>query len=186
MLRNFLFWLIHVCRSKDDVSDASGDEENGTTPTVVVADRFVLFLRYVVERSCRLACRSQSAADQKRCVLCAASLVLLSGLCCSENNQTNAAHPNAAQQNATIASWKRSHFGASPVDARRSGQSQQVRRTNCCSVLIPLASGVLKYGKGKWAEILATYDFGDRTSVDLKDKWRNLEKAVNRARQADK
>lgn len=41
-----------------------------------------------------------------------------------------------------------------------------------------LIEGVQEYGKGSWAEILAAFEFNDcRTSVNLKDKWRNLEKA---------
>lgn len=41
-----------------------------------------------------------------------------------------------------------------------------------------LKKGVQEDGlRGQWAEILARYPFQDcRTSVDLKDKWRNLEK----------
>jgi len=37
-----------------------------------------------------------------------------------------------------------------------------------------LIEGVASRAEGKWAEILTLYDFGDRTAVDLKDKWRNI------------
>jgi len=35
---------------------------------------------------------------------------------------------------------------------------------------------VALFGAGKWQRMLAKYSFGDRTAVDLKDKWRNLQK----------
>jgi hypothetical protein len=38
---------------------------------------------------------------------------------------------------------------------------------------------VEKIGKGKWEKILSHYDFlPQRTAIDLKDKWRNLEKKM--------
>lgn len=38
-----------------------------------------------------------------------------------------------------------------------------------------LLKGVKKFGIGKWKEILKHYEFSShRTSVSLKDKWRNL------------
>ena len=38
-----------------------------------------------------------------------------------------------------------------------------------------LKKGVQKFGAGKWQEILLSYPFpAYRTSIDLKDKWRNL------------
>mmetsp|Transcript_12180 Transcript_12180/g.18845 ORF Transcript_12180/g.18845 Transcript_12180/m.18845 type:complete len:142 (-) Transcript_12180:135-560(-) len=42
-----------------------------------------------------------------------------------------------------------------------------------------LERGVAELGVGNWAPILARYQFDGRTSVNLKDKWRNLEKARN-------
>uniref|UniRef100_A0A6B2LV33 Uncharacterized protein n=1 Tax=Arcella intermedia TaxID=1963864 RepID=A0A6B2LV33_9EUKA len=40
-----------------------------------------------------------------------------------------------------------------------------------------LEKGVAVYGVGHWAEILKAYKFlPERTSVSLKDKWRNLSK----------
>lgn len=53
--------------------------------------------------------------------------------------------------------------------SRRRFSSDEVRR---------LVRGVLVHGVGHWAHIRDFYDFGDRTSVDLKDKWRNLEKST--------
>eukprot|EP00762_Andalucia_godoyi_P006048 ANDGO_00359.mRNA.1 hypothetical protein len=40
-----------------------------------------------------------------------------------------------------------------------------------------LLDGVARFGKGNWRAILDTYEFLDRSTVDLKDKWRNLEKS---------
>lgn len=39
-----------------------------------------------------------------------------------------------------------------------------------------LRKAVARFGKGNWKMILETYAeiFGDRTGVDLKDKWRNM------------
>ena len=34
--------------------------------------------------------------------------------------------------------------------------------------------GVRRFGVGHWKEILARYPFQNRTSVNLKDKWRNM------------
>ena len=44
---------------------------------------------------------------------------------------------------------------------------------------VDLYKGVQKYGVGNWAVIKKdpTFHFTSRTSVNLKDKWRNLEKA---------
>lgn len=39
-----------------------------------------------------------------------------------------------------------------------------------------LKDGVKTYGEGNWAVILDAYNFVGRTSVHLKDKWRNLQK----------
>lgn len=39
-----------------------------------------------------------------------------------------------------------------------------------------LQKGVKVYGEGNWAQILKAYPFVGRTSVNLKDRWRNLRK----------
>lgn len=39
-----------------------------------------------------------------------------------------------------------------------------------------LYKGVIRFGVGNWKEILKHYNFHERNSIDLKDKWRNLEK----------
>jgi hypothetical protein len=44
-----------------------------------------------------------------------------------------------------------------------------------------LRAGVLRFGVGKWKHILTAYPFNvRRSSVDLKDKWRNIMKKENR------
>ncbi|KAG5177011.1 hypothetical protein JKP88DRAFT_350842 [Tribonema minus] len=40
-----------------------------------------------------------------------------------------------------------------------------------------LRDGVKIYGEGRWAVILEAYPFENRTSVNLKDKWRNITKS---------
>ena len=39
-----------------------------------------------------------------------------------------------------------------------------------------LVKGVKKFGVGRWREILQFFEFQERSTVDLKDKWRNMEK----------
>lgn len=39
-----------------------------------------------------------------------------------------------------------------------------------------LEQGVKLYGEGKWAKILSNYNFVGRTSVNLKDRWRTIQK----------
>ena len=43
-----------------------------------------------------------------------------------------------------------------------------------------LIEGVKKYGEGKWSLILTSYPFVGRTNVNLKDKWRNMQKKALR------
>lgn len=44
-----------------------------------------------------------------------------------------------------------------------------------------LREGVRRYGVGNWRLILMGYSFANRTAVDLKDKWRNIQKMERRA-----
>ncbi|XP_062335989.1 telomeric repeat-binding factor 1 [Osmerus eperlanus] len=41
---------------------------------------------------------------------------------------------------------------------------------------LKIIEGVDRYGEGKWSKILLFYDFGNRTGVMLKDRWRILKK----------
>jgi hypothetical protein len=37
-----------------------------------------------------------------------------------------------------------------------------------------LYEGIARFGLGNWSQILRNFNFTHRTSVDLKDKWRNI------------
>ncbi|KAL9984057.1 hypothetical protein ACROYT_G006313 [Oculina patagonica] len=69
--------------------------------------------------------------------------------------------------------------------------SSPARRQRCLNIQLPvrpsrkkwtieetkwLEEGVKLYGEGSWAKILSKYNFVGRTSVNLKDRWRNLQK----------
>lgn len=41
-----------------------------------------------------------------------------------------------------------------------------------------LRAGVNRYGVGQWAKIADNFEFNERSSIDLKDKWRNMNKNV--------
>lgn len=45
-----------------------------------------------------------------------------------------------------------------------------------------LLEGVKTFGEGRWSLILESYPFVNRTNVNLKDKWRNMQKKASRER----
>ncbi|KAL6495951.1 hypothetical protein OROGR_030514 [Orobanche gracilis] len=59
------------------------------------------------------------------------------------------------------------------------GMRRKHHRPWTLSEVVKLVEGIAKYGAGKWSEIkrLAFASYSYRTSVDLKDKWRNLLRA---------
>ncbi|XP_015689292.1 uncharacterized protein LOC102707465 isoform X2 [Oryza brachyantha] len=59
------------------------------------------------------------------------------------------------------------------------GGKRKHHRAWTLSEVVKLVDGVARYGAGKWSEIrrLAFSSYSYRTSVDLKDKWRNLIRA---------
>ncbi|WOK93980.1 hypothetical protein Cni_G02681 [Canna indica] len=63
--------------------------------------------------------------------------------------------------------------------APKSGQRRKHHRAWTLCEVRKLVDGVAKYGAGRWSEIrrLAFASYSYRTSVDLKDKWRNLLRA---------
>ncbi|XVE88642.1 hypothetical protein DITRI_Ditri19aG0086000 [Diplodiscus trichospermus] len=65
------------------------------------------------------------------------------------------------------------------VPMAKGGTRRKHHRAWTLSEVLKLVEGVSKYGAGRWSEIkrLAFASYSYRTSVDLKDKWRNLLKA---------
>eukprot|EP00794_Sanderia_malayensis_P018994 gene18994-20905_t len=61
-----------------------------------------------------------------------------------------------------------------PPDDSVSSAPQKKRKYFSDDEVKWLKAGVKKYGVGRWTKILDNYPFKDRTSVNLKDKWRNL------------
>ncbi|KAE8667159.1 subtilisin-like protease isoform 1 [Hibiscus syriacus] len=74
------------------------------------------------------------------------------------------------------------------VPTAKGGIRRKHHRSWTLSEVMKLVEGVSKYGTGRWSEIkkfaFASYSY--RTSVDLKDKWRNLLKASFAQPPADK
>ncbi|KAK4790498.1 hypothetical protein SAY86_017802 [Trapa natans] len=67
------------------------------------------------------------------------------------------------------------------VPTAKGGIRRKHHRAWTLSEVMKLVDGVSRYGAGRWSEIkrLAFASYSYRTSVDLKDKWRNLLKAAN-------
>ncbi|KAL6537398.1 hypothetical protein OROMI_025932 [Orobanche minor] len=65
------------------------------------------------------------------------------------------------------------------IPTANGGMRRKHHRPWTLSEVVKLVEGVAKYGAGKWSEIkrLAFASYSYRTSVDLKDKWRNLLRA---------
>ncbi|KAL8537804.1 hypothetical protein ACS0TY_012800 [Phlomoides rotata] len=65
------------------------------------------------------------------------------------------------------------------VPTANGGMRRKHHRPWTLSEVVKLVEGVAKYGAGRWSEIkrLAFASYSYRTSVDLKDKWRNLLRA---------
>ncbi|GFZ11718.1 P-loop containing nucleoside triphosphate hydrolases superfamily protein [Actinidia rufa] len=65
------------------------------------------------------------------------------------------------------------------MPAAKGGMRRKHHRPWTLSEVVKLVEGVARYGVGRWSEIkrLAFASYSYRTSVDLKDKWRNLLRA---------
>ncbi|OVA08369.1 SANT/Myb domain [Macleaya cordata] len=65
------------------------------------------------------------------------------------------------------------------VSTAKGGARRKHHRAWTLSEVVKLVEGVSRYGAGRWSEIkrLAFASYTYRTSVDLKDKWRNLLRA---------
>ncbi|XP_020533999.1 uncharacterized protein LOC105631404 isoform X2 [Jatropha curcas] len=74
------------------------------------------------------------------------------------------------------------------VPTSKGGIRRKHHRAWTLSEVMKLVEGVSRYGAGRWSEIkrLAFASYSYRTSVDLKDKWRNLLKASFAQIPADK
>eukprot|EP01068_Selenidium_serpulae_P008246 Selendium_serpulae@DN4932_c0_g1_i1.p3 len=75
------------------------------------------------------------------------------------------------------------HCRDSSIDREKSDcVSTWKRRTNTRFSLTEsewLKEGINRFGEGKWSKILKSYPFLKcRTTVDLKDKWRNIKKRL--------
>lgn len=66
---------------------------------------------------------------------------------------------------------------ASPASEEPNTKKARARTPWTEEEVMHLNAAVKALGKGKWSKALSSYKFQDcRTAVDLKDKWRNLQK----------
>ncbi|KAK6914702.1 SANT/Myb domain [Dillenia turbinata] len=74
------------------------------------------------------------------------------------------------------------------VPTTKGGMRRKHHRAWTIAEVMKLVEGVARYGAGRWSEIkrLAFASYSYRTSVDLKDKWRNLLRASFARSPADK
>ncbi|KAK6911871.1 SANT/Myb domain, partial [Dillenia turbinata] len=74
------------------------------------------------------------------------------------------------------------------VPTTKGGMRRKHHRAWTITEVLKLVEGVARYGAGRWSEIkrLAFASYNYRTSVDLKDKWRNLLRASIAVSPADK
>lgn len=80
----------------------------------------------------------------------------------------------------------RSEYKRDKKDESISIRSKRVNRLFNDEEVNNLREGVKQYGVGKWSLILKHYKFNDRTSVDLKDKWRNMMIKEKRQKEIEK
>eukprot|EP01094_Clydonella_sp_ATCC50884_P015256 TRINITY_DN2583_c0_g1_i2.p1 TRINITY_DN2583_c0_g1~~TRINITY_DN2583_c0_g1_i2.p1 ORF type:complete len:402 (-),score=64.02 TRINITY_DN2583_c0_g1_i2:96-1301(-) len=86
-----------------------------------------------------------------------------------DDDEVEEEHSAAAVRTAARSVGKKRPASKPPI---RSGK--RVRRRWTDAEVSNLLEGIKMYGAGKWKTIHSKYDFGDRTQVDLKDKYRNL------------
>lgn len=86
------------------------------------------------------------------------------------------------------ASGNNSDDPVATVPTAKGGMRRKHHRAWTLTEVMKLVDGVSKFGAGRWSEIkrLSFSSYSHRTSVDLKDKWRNLLKASFANTQADK
>ncbi|GAB4842618.1 hypothetical protein Ancab_012593 [Ancistrocladus abbreviatus] len=78
-----------------------------------------------------------------------------------------------------VSSGNNSDDNAATVATAKGGFRRKHHRAWTLSEVVKLVEGVSRFGAGRWSEIkrLSFASYSYRTSVDLKDKWRNLLKA---------
>ncbi|KAG9457695.1 hypothetical protein H6P81_002203 [Aristolochia fimbriata] len=82
-------------------------------------------------------------------------------------------------ENADSSADDTSDENVATVPTANGGTRRKHHRAWTLSEVVKLVEGVSRYGAGRWSEIkrLAFASYSYRTSVDLKDKWRNLLRA---------
>ncbi|CAN6239261.1 unnamed protein product [Urochloa humidicola] len=88
-------------------------------------------------------------------------------------------HTEAVDRKGVLDQQANVYNAASTTKTKRGLTRKHHRAWTLCEVM-KLVDGVARYGAGKWSEIrkLSFSSYSYRTSVDLKDKWRNLIRAT--------
>ncbi|KAF0931221.1 hypothetical protein E2562_002570 [Oryza meyeriana var. granulata] len=97
-----------------------------------------------------------------------------------QGNHKNTERKEHVETNKEVQGLQAKDFFSPDVNPKlKLGAKRKHHRAWTLSEVVKLVDGVARYGAGKWSEIrrLAFSSYSYRTSVDLKDKWRNLIRA---------